>query len=83
MMRRINYKIVAAFLLLVFSLNTIAGFACSVGIDLGYNSKHHPVHETIQAVAHIHQDGKKHIHFEKQKNSGHKTPHEYNTAYKY
>jgi len=29
------------FLLLVFSLNTVAGFACSIGIDMGYNSNHH------------------------------------------
>lgn len=32
----------AAFLLLVFSLNTLAGFACSIGLNMGYNAKHHP-----------------------------------------
>ena len=31
----------ALFLLLVFSLNTLAGFACSVGVNMGYNSNHH------------------------------------------
>lgn len=31
----------AMFLLVVFSLNTIAGFACSIGVDMGYNTKHH------------------------------------------
>ena len=36
-----KYKFIAAFLLVVFSLNTLAGFACSIGINLGYNSKHH------------------------------------------
>ena len=36
-----KYKFIAALLLIVFSLNTLAGFACSVGIDLGYNVKHH------------------------------------------
>lgn len=25
----------------MFSANTIAGFACSIGIDMGYNSHHH------------------------------------------
>lgn len=33
-------KIKASFLLVVFSLNTVAGFACSVGVDLGYNTNH-------------------------------------------
>jgi len=27
--------------MIVFSLNTIVGFACSVGIDMGFNSSHH------------------------------------------
>lgn len=37
----LNPKIVASFLLLVFSATTIAGFACSIGINLGYNAAHH------------------------------------------
>lgn len=37
------------FLLVVFSLNTLAGFACSVGVDMGYNRHHH-------------QHGEKHVH---------------------
>lgn len=40
-------RVRAIFLLAVFSLNTLAGFACSVGVDMGYNSHHH---------------GKKHFH---------------------
>ena len=28
-------------LLLVFTLNTVAGFACSIGLDMGYNLGHH------------------------------------------
>jgi len=31
----------AAVLLVVFSLNTVIGFACSIGIDMGFNSTHH------------------------------------------
>lgn len=34
-------KAKAAFLLLVFSLNTIIGFACAAGLNMGFNSKHH------------------------------------------
>jgi hypothetical protein len=52
-----KYKIIAAFLLIVFSLNTVAGFACSVGIDMGYNTKHHE-HESSQSHSHC----KSHFH---------------------
>ena len=31
----------AAFLLLIFSLNMFIGFACAVGVDMGFNSHHH------------------------------------------
>jgi len=63
-----KYKIIAAFLLTVFSLNTVVGFACSVGIDMGFNSKHHHYEDATEAVVHIHYDGKKHIHYEKKEN---------------
>jgi hypothetical protein len=41
MTSRVKNKIRALLLMMVFSLSTIAGFACSVGLDLGYNSGHH------------------------------------------
>lgn len=34
-------KIRALLLLMVFSLNTMAGFACSIGVNMGYNKNHH------------------------------------------
>lgn len=37
--RAIQYK--ALFLLATFSMNTVVGFACSMGVDMGFNSKHH------------------------------------------
>lgn len=62
-MRRIkSIQLKAAFLLMVFSLNTIIGFACSVGIDMGFNTKHHHDEEATEAAVHVHADGKKHIH---------------------
>ena len=64
-----KYKIIAAVLLVVFSLNTVVGFACSVGIDMGYHSRHHQDEETTEPVVHIHKNGKEHIHYEKK--SGH------------
>jgi hypothetical protein len=36
-----SIKLKAAFLLTVFALNTVVGFACSVGLDMGFNNKHH------------------------------------------
>lgn len=62
-------KIRALFLLSIFFLNTVVGFACSLGVDMGFNSKHHHGEETSEAVVHIHADGKKHIHQEKSKHN--------------
>ena len=38
---QIKYRFIAAFFLVVFSASMVTGFACSVGIDMRYNSKHH------------------------------------------
>lgn len=78
MPRRRKYKIIAAFLLMVFSLNTVVGFACSVGIDMGYNSKQHHdegTSEVTEAVLHVHKDGKEHIHYEKKNGHDHSKSH--------
>ena len=40
-----DIKLKAAFLLCVFSMNTLVGFACSIGIDLGFNSESHHHHD--------------------------------------
>lgn len=53
-------RLKALFLLTVFSLNTIAGFACSIGVDMGYNAKHHEHNQSANskmqhhAVQHYH-----------------------------
>ena len=56
-------KIKAFILLLVFSLNTVVGFACSIGIDMGYNSSHHQ-HGSSHSPekGHSHKSGHKHSH---------------------
>ena len=54
----------AAFLLIVFALNTVLGFACAMGLDMGYNNSHHEAEATEVAV-HVHADGKKHHHDKK------------------
>lgn len=44
MMYKISIKIKAFLLLLVFSLNTLVGLACSIGVDMGFNSAIHHQH---------------------------------------
>jgi hypothetical protein len=56
----------AAFLLMVFSLNTIIGFACAVGLDMGFNSHHHE-QEVAEAPVHVHASGEEHHHNNKAK----------------
>ena len=68
MNKRNSIQIKAAFLLTIFALNTIVGFACNMGVEMGFNSKHHSDEETVPVI-HIHADGKEHIHYEKKKES--------------
>ena len=41
-------------------MNTVVGFACSLGLDLGFNKPGHG--KDAKGSVHIHKDGKKHIH---------------------
>ncbi len=41
MKSKLSIQIKAAFLLVVFGLNTVVGLACAVGIDMKFNSGHH------------------------------------------
>lgn len=65
---------------MVFALNTVVGFACSVGVDMGFNTKHHEENEATKAVVHIHKDGKKHIHHEKKESHSHGKVHKHDQA---
>ncbi|MEO6682072.1 MAG: hypothetical protein ABIN48_04540 [Ginsengibacter sp.] len=56
-----SIQLKAAFLLIVFSLNTIIGFACAVGFDMSFNSSHHGEEVTDNTIP-LHEDGKKHHH---------------------
>ena len=67
MNRQKSIRFKAAFLMVVFSLNTIIGFACALGIDMKFNTSHHHEEEATKTSVHIHADGKKHIHQEKSK----------------
>lgn len=46
-------KLKALFLLVSFSLNSVVGFACSLGADMGFNSNHHS-HEGEEKQEHKH-----------------------------
>lgn len=68
---------------MIFSLNTIVGFACAIGADMGFNSKHHNDEEGTEAVVHVHADGKKHIHKEKTNSHNHSNSHHHDKANKH
>lgn len=58
--RTIKYK--ALFLLVSFSLNSVVGFACSLGVNMGFNADHHShdsgeQHEHSDADHHQEHDG--------------------------
>ncbi len=61
MKRTRTIQIKAGFLLMVFAFNIVVGFACGLGIDMGFNSNsskssHH------SSKIHVHANGKKHQH---------------------
>ena len=61
MKTNLHIQFKAAFLLIVFAMNTLVGFACAIGLDMGFNSHNHEEEETAVAV-HVHANGKKHHH---------------------
>ena len=65
MKQPLQNRIKAIFLLVVFSMNTVAGFACSIGVDMGYNTKHHGHPQSSHAAKHSHSHTHKHSHIHK------------------
>ena len=62
MKRNISIQLKAALLLIVFSMNTVIGFACAMGVDMSFNTHHHDEEEATETTVHVHADGKKHQH---------------------
>ena len=62
LMKATSVKIKAAFLLVGFVLNTAVGFACSIGVDMGYNQHHH---NAAHLAAKVHNASKQHGHHKK------------------
>ncbi|OSZ77115.1 hypothetical protein CAP36_11915 [Chitinophagaceae bacterium IBVUCB2] len=67
MNQRLSIQLKALFLLIVFASNTAVGFACSLGVDMDFNTSHHNTAEEATEV-HVHADGKKHDHGQEQTN---------------
>jgi hypothetical protein len=63
-MNRLSIKFKAIFLTLLFLLNTAIGFACTIGVNMGFNKSHHNNHSGVnKSIAHSHLPGiKKHSH---------------------
>lgn len=56
-MKRNTYiSLKASFLFIVFALNTIVGFACAAGLEMGFNTSHH----AEEKAAHVHDSGHQH-----------------------
>ena len=65
----ISIRLKAAFLLIVFALNTIIGFACAIGIDLGFNKHHHHDEEAADETNHVHTNSTLHHHHDSKEDS--------------
>lgn len=59
---RSSIQLKAAFLTLVFLMNTIVGFACAVGTDMDFNREHHQEQKTVPSSQHAHRNNKPHDH---------------------
>ena|ERR1017187_1336877 len=69
MKRNKSIQLKAAFLLIVFSMNMIIGFACAVGIDMGFNSHHHEESAIESEAIHHHHDNNVENHQTKNKDN--------------
>ena len=71
MQKSISIQLKATFLLIVFSMNTVIGFACAMGVDMGFNSKHH--HDEDEEVTETsgHVNSKEHFHHDHNEETKH------------
>lgn len=70
MNKNISIQLKAIFLLVVFGLNTVVGFACAVGVNMGFNSSDH--HDAEITEVHVHESGEKHNHHQESPNHSQK-----------
>lgn len=71
MNKSLSIRLKGLFLLLVFSLNTVVGFACAVGLDMGFNSGHHPEVNNKNTPGHTHSHKDSDAHHEHKHTTNH------------
>ena len=54
--KNMSIQLKAAFLMIVFSMNMIIGFACAIGIDMFFNTSHHEETEITAGEGSHHHD---------------------------
>jgi hypothetical protein len=76
MNKRTYLQLKAGFLLAVFALNIMVGFACAMDIDMGFNNHHHEEEETqaseqspTHGIKHHHHDEASEHHHDKKDGS--------------
>ena len=69
MTKALSIQLKASFLILVFGLNTVVGFACAIGANRGLNKTHH--HEEKVVETHVQADGKMHQHGKREHKHSH------------
>ncbi|CAM4205353.1 hypothetical protein [Pedobacter sp. Leaf176] len=62
MKSRSSIQFKAAFLTLVFLLNTVVGFACAVGTNMGFNNGHHQEQGRVHSSGHTRKHNQAHDH---------------------
>lgn len=73
-----SIQLKAAFLLTVFALNTVVAFACSLGVDMGFNKYHHDENKEQVVAKHSHHHSTPHHHEHTTVVTGHN--HEHSTG---
>lgn len=56
MKKNLSIQLKAALLLIVFSMNTVIGFACAIGVEMGFNSQ--PCLDDDETIVHVHAEGR-------------------------
>lgn len=57
-------------------MNTVVGLACTLGFDMGFNSKHHDEEQAIKTPIHVHANGHRHEHNKEANKTKHEHSHE-------
>lgn len=69
---------------MVFALSTVVGFACPMGVNMGFNSRYHyEEDEATEVGLHTYKDGERHNQHEKKHSHSHDKEHKHDQANNY